>query len=81
MKNWGILKVDDVIEFVENDAELDVVIVRTEHGSYHEEKLTKKTRTLGCAVGNVFGDLMEGLDQVELASVPLQTFGFMICET
>jgi len=81
LKNWGILKVDDVIEFVENDVELDVVIVRTERGSYHEEKLTNKIRTLGCAVGNVFGDLMEGLDQVELASVPLQTFGFMICET
>ena len=73
LKNQGMLKADDVIEVVEHDAELDVVIVRTEHESNYEEKLSKKTRTSGCAVGTVFGDMMEGLDQVELASTPLHT--------
>ena len=73
LKNQGMLKADDVIELVEHDAELEVVVVRTQHESNYEEKLSKKTRTSGCAVGTVFGDMMEGLDQVELASTPLHT--------
>ena len=67
-----MLKADDVIELVEYDDELEVVVVGLARVNY-EEKLSKKTRTSGCAVGTVFGDMMEGLDQVELASTPLHT--------
>lgn len=73
LKNQGMLKSDDVIEMVEYDEELDVVVVRTAHESNYEEKLSKKTRTSGCAVGTVFGDMMEGVDQVQLAPTPVHT--------
>ncbi len=73
LKNQGMLKSDDVIEVVEYDEELEVVVVRTERQSNYEEKLSKKTRTSGCAVGTVFGDMMEGVDQVKLAATPVHT--------
>ena len=73
LKNQGMLKSDDVIEVVEYDEELEVVVVRTERESNYEEKLRKKTRTSGCAVGTVFGDMMEGVDQVKLAATPVHT--------
>ena len=73
LKNQGMLRDDDVIQGVEFDEELDVVVVRTERESNYEEKLSKKTRTSGCAVGTVFGDMMEGLDKVSLASELVKT--------
>jgi FdhD protein len=42
------------------------VVVRTERATSYEEKVKKKTRTSGCAVGTVFGDMMEGLEGVTL---------------
>lgn len=73
LKNQGMLREGDVITDVEFDDELDVVVVRTETESNYEEKLKKKTRTSGCAVGTVFGDMMEGVDQVCLAATPVKT--------
>ena len=72
LKNQGMLKSDDVIEVVEYDEELEVVIVRTERESNYEEKLSKKREHQG-AVGTVFGDMMEGVDQVKLAATPVHT--------
>jgi FdhD protein len=51
---------------VEFDAELDVVVVRTDRETDFEDKLRKKTLTSGCAQGTAFGDLMEKFDQVAL---------------
>ena len=73
LKNQGMLKPTDVITDVEFDEELDVVVVRTETDTNYEDKLKKKTRTSGCAVGTVFGDMMEGLEQVQLAAEPIRT--------
>ena len=73
LKNQGMLQSDDLLEAVEYDEELEVVVVRTERESNYEEKLSKKTRTSGCAVGTVFGDMMEGVDQVRLAATPVNT--------
>ncbi|HKK97830.1 MAG TPA: formate dehydrogenase accessory sulfurtransferase FdhD, partial [Marivita sp.] len=52
---------------------LEVVVVRTERETSFEDKMKKKTRTSGCAVGTLFGDMMEGLDQVVLPKVDLRT--------
>ena len=35
--------------------------------------MRRKTRTSGCAVGTVFGDMMEGLDQIILPQTPVRT--------
>ncbi|MFK7945859.1 MAG: formate dehydrogenase accessory sulfurtransferase FdhD, partial [Paracoccaceae bacterium] len=58
----GMLLADDVVTAVEYDEDLEVVIVRTERQTDYEEKLKKKTRTSGCAVGTVFGDMMEQIE-------------------
>jgi len=71
--NQGMLQRDDVITGVDYDEDLEVVVVRTRRQTDYEEKLKKKTRTSGCAVGTVFGDVMEQLDGVKLPQAELRT--------
>ncbi len=66
LRNQGMLGATDILVNVEYDDELGVVIVRTKHESDYEAKLSRKTRTSGCAVGTVFGDILEGLDSIAL---------------
>ena len=73
LRNQAMLSDDDVVTGVDYDAELGVVVVRTEVETDHEEKLAKKTRTSGCAVGTVFGDMMEELEGLELPDAQLRT--------
>lgn len=73
LRNQGMLLADDVVTRVEYDDDLEVVVVRTERQTSYEEKVKKKTRTSGCAVGTVFGDMMEGLDKVVLPRTELRT--------
>ncbi|WP_294228314.1 formate dehydrogenase accessory sulfurtransferase FdhD [uncultured Shimia sp.] len=73
LRNQGMLRDGDVVTRVDYDEELEVVVVRTETETNHEEKLKKKTRTSGCAVGTVFGDMMEGLDGVILPDTQVKT--------
>tara|TARA_R110002073_G_scaffold280684_2_gene444915 strand:- start:148 stop:807 length:660 start_codon:yes stop_codon:yes gene_type:complete len=68
-----MLHPDDVVTAVEYDEEIETVVVRTERQTSYEEKVKKKTRTSGCAVGTVFGDMMEGLEGLILPAVPLRT--------
>lgn len=73
LRNQGMLEPDDEITDVDYDEELQTVVVRTTRQTDYEEKLKKKTRTSGCAVGTVFGDMMEGLEEVELPQVQVRT--------
>ncbi|ABF62723.1 formate dehydrogenase accessory sulfurtransferase FdhD [Ruegeria sp. TM1040] len=73
LKNQGMLSADDVVTRVDYDEEVETVVVRTEVETSHEEKLQKKTRTSGCAVGTVFGDMMAGLEGVNLPQTPVKT--------
>ncbi|WP_299624900.1 formate dehydrogenase accessory sulfurtransferase FdhD [uncultured Tateyamaria sp.] len=73
LRNQGMLKAEDVVTGIDYDEELETVIVRTAVATDHEEKLKKKTRTSGCAVGTVFGDMMEGLEGVNLPAVSVRT--------
>lgn len=66
LANQNMLRADDVVTGVEHDADLDVVVVRTERETDYEDKLRRKTLTSGCAVGTVFGDMMERFDQIVL---------------
>ena len=61
-----MLQRDDVVTAVEYDDDLEVVVVRTERETDYEAKLQKKVRTSGCAVGTVYGDVMEAIDQIVL---------------
>ena len=73
LRNQRMLLPDDVITRVDFDEEVETVVVRTERKTDYEEKLKKKTRTSGCAVGTVFGDMMEGLEDVKLPATPVKT--------
>jgi FdhD protein len=73
LKNQGMLLPDDEVTRVDYDEELETVVVRTARETSHEEKLQKKTRTSGCAVGTVFGDVMEGLEGVSLPQTEVRS--------
>jgi len=73
LRNQGMLGPEDEVTGVDYDEELETVVVRTASPTNHEEKLRKKTRTSGCAVGTVFGDMMEGLEGLTLPTTPLRT--------
>ena len=72
LRNQAMLGSEDVVTGVDYDADLEVVVVRTARQTSHEDKLKKKTRTSGCAVGTVFGDMMEGLEDLTLPEAELR---------
>ena len=57
--NQNMLRSDDVVTGIDYDKMAEAVVVRTEQETDFEEKLAKQTRTSGCALGTVFGDIME----------------------
>ncbi|WP_137700708.1 formate dehydrogenase accessory sulfurtransferase FdhD [Marimonas lutisalis] len=73
LRNQGMLRDDDVVTGIDYDEDIETVVVRTVRETSYEEKVQKKTRTSGCAVGTVFGDMMEGLEGLELPQTELRT--------
>ena len=73
LRNQRMLRDDDEITGVDYDEEVETVVVRTARSTDYEDKLQRKTRTSGCAVGTVFGDMMEGLGDVVLPDTPVRT--------
>ncbi len=71
--NQGMLKPGDAVTGVDVDAELDVVVVRTDSRTNFEDKLKKRTQTSGCAQGTAFGDLMEVIEGIELPKAEVRT--------
>ena len=66
LKNQGMLQQTDQITSIEVDEDLNVVVVRTKRETNYEEKLSRKVRTSGCAVGTIYGDIMDGLQDIKL---------------
>ncbi len=73
LANQGMLPAGVTVTGVDHDEEVAAVVVRTAEPTDFEEKLKKKTRTSGCAVGTVFGDMMEGLEGLRLPPATLRT--------
>ena len=73
LRNQSMLADGETVVGVDFDEELETVVVRTDGQTTYEEKLKKKTRTSGCAVGTVFGDMMEGLDGLTLPKAEVRT--------
>ena len=73
LRNQGMLRPDDEVTGVDYDEEIETVVVRTTRQTSYEEKVQKKTRTSGCAVGTVFGDMMEGLEGLSLPQAEVRT--------
>jgi FdhD protein len=72
LRNQGMLDGLNTVSSVDYEEDLSVVVVRTKTETSFEDKLKKKTRTSGCAVGTVFGDMMEGLEGLKLPASPLR---------
>lgn len=66
LRNQGMLRPEDRVTGVDLDADLGVAVVRTDRPTRHEVQTGKKTRTSGCAIGTVFGDMMAGLEGLTL---------------
>ena len=64
--NQNMIKKDDIISGIDYDKDLQVVVVRTERKTNYEKKMEKKIRTSGCAVGTVYGDIMDDFSSVDL---------------
>ncbi len=64
--NQNMLQPGDEIIGIDFDPEVEAVVVRTKTETDFEEKMKKKTLTSGCAVGTVFGDVMEKFETVQL---------------
>ena len=73
LSNQGMLSKEEIVEAIDFDAELQTVVVRTNTTTNYEAKLKKKTRTSGCAVGTVFGDIMEGINGLRLPKSTIHT--------
>ena len=65
--NQNMLTAGDHITAIDYEEDIETVVVRTEQESNFEDKLTKKTLTSGCAMGTVFGDLMETFVEITLS--------------
>ena len=64
--NQNMINKKDTIESIDYDEDLDVVIIRTKRKTNYEKKLSKKIRTSGCAIGTVYGDMMETFYDIKL---------------
>ena len=64
--NQKMLKIEDIISEINYDKELQVVVVRTNRKTNYEKKMEKKIRTSGCAVGTVYGDIMDDFSSINL---------------
>lgn len=73
LRNQGMLRDDDEVTGVDYEDDIETVVVRTRSQTTYEEKVKKKTRTSGCAVGTVFGDMMEGLEGLTLPQAEVRT--------
>lgn len=73
LANQGMIKSYDEVKRIDHDEELQVVVVRTKVETSFEDKLMKKTRTSGCAVGTVFGDLYELVMERKLPQIEVRT--------
>ena len=73
LRNQGMLLTDDVITKIDYEEDIETVVVRTQRRTSYEEKIRKKTRTSGCAVGTVFGDMMEGINGLTLPKTQVRS--------
>ena len=71
--NQGMLSRDEKLLSTDYDEELQTVVVRTDKPTDYEEKLKKKIQTSGCAVGTLFGGVMDTLGNLKLPNSKVQT--------
>ncbi|MCY4259227.1 MAG: formate dehydrogenase accessory sulfurtransferase FdhD [Rhodobacteraceae bacterium] len=71
--NQGMISDMNAVTGVDIDDELNVVVVRTREQTDYEDRLAKKIRTSGCAMGTVFGDLADMIRTITLTPGTVRT--------
>ena len=69
LRNQKMLSNKDKVDAIAFDAELNSIVIRTKRKTNYEDQLKKKTQTSGCAVGTVFGDIMDGVDGLKISAI------------
>lgn len=73
LRNQGLLPDIDAVTGVDVDDELGVAVVRTSGATPPEERLARRVRTSGCALGTLFGDVMDEFERVRLPDATVRT--------
>lgn len=73
LSNQGMIRDLSEIEDVDYDEELQIVVVRTVSETSYEDKLKKRTRTSGCAMGTVFGEIKDLVEEITLPAKEVRT--------
>ena len=68
LMNQDMIKTDEKIKLIEYDAELGVVVIRTNIKTNYEKILKKKITTSGCAQGTIFGNIYEIIKKTKIKS-------------
>ncbi len=73
LRNQRLVKKMEDIKAIQVDWETESVAITT-HRTIDEldKKLSKKTVTTGCGQGTVYGDMMDGLDKINLPKITLK---------
>ncbi len=66
--NQRIINNKSEVKSVDFDKELNVVVVRTIDETSYEIESKKRIRTSGCALGTVFGNLMDEIEDIKLSN-------------
>lgn len=76
--NQDMLEQNDVITAIDYDEDIETIVIRTKRKTNYEAKLKKKTHSSGCAVGTLFGDIMESFEKVTLPPTPHVTVSSLL---
>lgn len=68
LANQRMLLPEDEVTEINLEPEIETIVVRTARRTDYEERLKKKIQTSGCAMGTVFGNMMDSLDAITLDS-------------
>lgn len=66
LANQRMLMPEDEVNEINLEPEIETIVVRTARITDYEERLKKKILTSGCAMGTVFGNMMDAMESVTL---------------
>lgn len=66
LANQRMLMPEDEVTEINLEPEIETIVVRTARRTDYEERLKKKIQTSGCAMGTVFGNMMDALEAISL---------------
>ena len=73
LRNQRLVKKLEDIQSIQVDWETESVAITTRRTIDElDEKLSKKTVTTGCGQGTVYGDMMDGLDEIKLPNITIK---------